>query len=282
MEIHGARLQAVRPKGGGEGQIVVEVFGDEDAWVKLAETVGKDVGIELHPDTPNSVAHAFLPNYSSGDPSLCGFCSEREDHTVHDAWREGLRTKSLEDIEPHNFRPSTGDSDRCRDCGCSILTPKVHRPLFSKDRSKEAWEEPPVQEQPVAGGHQQTWDFGIPEQYTEVQDRAEALADWWMRLSVEEVQRTVPKSIEYGSADLKIMGEAMLQLVPQMRKSIEDNPGERVAAGQEMAIAFYVLGKVARLLGAYEQGRMPSEDTWFDLGIYPKMVRRIRETGTWG
>lgn len=137
---------------------------------------------------------------------------------------------------------------------------------------------PAPREEPVEGGHQRAWDFGfIPG--APAQEQAEDLAKWWVQVSEDEIMRTVPKSIEYGSADLKLMGDAMLLLLPQMAEGLTVE--ERSQVGQELGIAFYVLGKVARLFGAYEQGRLPSDDTWFDLGIYPKMVRRIREVGEW-
>jgi len=106
-------------------------------------------------------------------------------------------------------------------------------------------------------------------------DRAKDLADWWRQMADDEINVVVPKAIEYGSADLAVMGRAMVMLLPRTGKV--DPSG-----GQEMACAFYCLGKVARLFGAYEQGALTSDDTWVDLGIYCRMAQRIRETGRWG
>lgn len=111
-------------------------------------------------------------------------------------------------------------------------------------------------------------------------DRAEALVDWWMEQAAAEAKAIVPKAVEYGAADLQVMGEAMLLLMPE--EATEGLTHERRSAiGQEVAVAFYALGKVARLFGAYTQGRLPSDDTWYDLGVYARMGRRIRETGGW-
>lgn len=101
----------------------------------------------------------------------------------------------------------------------------------------------------------------------------EDLRRWWTKNNDEAFERTAPKSLEYGSADLQIMGSAMLRLLKW-----EDAP-ERV--GLELGIAFYALGKVARLFGAYAERRLPNDDAWFDLKIYSTMAERVREVGKW-
>lgn len=85
------------------------------------------------------------------------------------------------------------------------------------------------------------------------------------------------KALEYGAADLKIMGKAMESLLPESGLDAESMR----RAGLEMAIGFYAMGKAARLYGAWEKGREPSEDTWHDLGIYAYMARIVREQGEW-
>lgn len=85
------------------------------------------------------------------------------------------------------------------------------------------------------------------------------------------------KALEYGAADLKIMGKAMESLLPDSGLDAESMR----RAGLEMAIGFYAMGKAARLYGAWEKGREPSEDTWHDLGIYAYMARIVREQGKW-
>lgn len=120
----------------------------------------------------------------------------------------------------------------------------------------------------------------------EIKDsREDELVGWWMDLASKEIQATIPKALEYGgnqqgSADLEVMGAAM-QFMISPEKASEMSPEERRRFGMEMAVAFYALGKVARLYGAYSRGDRPSDDTWFDLGVYCRMAERVREVGQW-
>jgi hypothetical protein len=101
----------------------------------------------------------------------------------------------------------------------------------------------------------------------------------WLRITFDQdLQRLRPKAIEYGAADLKIMGRAMESLLPG-GDSLD--PESRASAGLEMAIGFYAMGKAARLYGAWEKGREPDEDSWHDLGIYAMMARYVRANGRW-
>lgn len=114
---------------------------------------------------------------------------------------------------------------------------------------------------------------GIEEGPSREEYLAKVLTDWWLQQARVECERTVPKAVEYGAADLEVMGTAMLHLIPRDLRSRQK--------GLEMALAFYALGKVARLFGAFERGELPSEDTWFDLGVYCRMAERVRQTGEW-
>jgi hypothetical protein len=106
-----------------------------------------------------------------------------------------------------------------------------------------------------------------------------AVIEKWLRAKFEEdLARLKPKAIEYGASDLKIMGRAMEALLPE-GSDLDHQSRER--AGLEMACGFYAMGKAARLYGAWEKGREPSEDTWHDLGIYSWMARFIRDNGRW-
>lgn len=115
-------------------------------------------------------------------------------------------------------------------------------------------------------------DLDISQFDAEQTERAIHLAEWWMTNAVQEMLTLVPKAIEYGSADLRVMGDAMLVLMPQLQGVVD---------GQELAIAFYQLGKVARLFGGYAQGHSPSDDTWYDQRIYAAMAAHVREFGKW-
>lgn len=102
--------------------------------------------------------------------------------------------------------------------------------------------------------------------------RGRALASWWMDKARQEVAALVPKAVRYGSADLKVMGEAMIELHPQLRGVVD---------GQELAVWFYACGKIARLVGGYAQGELPDIDSWWDMKVYAGMAQHIRETGGW-
>lgn len=98
----------------------------------------------------------------------------------------------------------------------------------------------------------------------------EPLESWWTRSAQADLDDMLPKISEYTSSDLVLMGEFM-----------EHWLGLAEGSGQEAACMFYALGKVARAVSAYKEGRLPSEDTLKDLEIYAKMARRIREVGAW-
>lgn len=100
----------------------------------------------------------------------------------------------------------------------------------------------------------------------------QALADWWEAETKAELESVIPKAIEYGSADLKVIGYALSQMIGEPKGVTPD----------ELGIAFYVLGKVARLVGGYADGRKPSDDTWHDIAIYTKMAQFARKHDGWG
>ena len=119
---------------------------------------------------------------------------------------------------------------------------------------------------------------------------------WWRDLAEADSRATIPKAQEYGSTDLEMMGAAMAALIKDKAREnwerenagrsnvpgIEDEFREFLrVAGIEMAIAFYALGKAARLFSSYQQGRRPKDDTWLDLTVYSVMGRFVREHGRW-
>lgn len=108
---------------------------------------------------------------------------------------------------------------------------------------------------------------------------AAEIAEWWVKTAQADAERTVPKAVEYGSADLDIMGQFMVALIRD--KFIGADEKELMQVGREMATAFYLIGKMGRMVGAYQQGMRPSDDTLFDTSVYAMMMRRVRETGTW-
>lgn len=122
------------------------------------------------------------------------------------------------------------------------------------------------------------------------------LEGWWMAAASGDLERLLPKVAEYTSADLEVMGAVMSEwglAGPEGDGSVSpaNTPGEggmgatlaggSTASGMEAACLWYILGKVARCVAAYKDGRLPSEDTLHDIVVYAMMARRIRETGQW-
>lgn len=101
----------------------------------------------------------------------------------------------------------------------------------------------------------------------------ENLVAWWEKLASSDARTTVPKAVEYGSADLIEIGRAMARATGR--------PGLSDTEAAELGIYFYVVGKLGRWTAAVEENRPVSDDTLFDISVYITMVRRIRATGGW-
>jgi len=114
---------------------------------------------------------------------------------------------------------------------------------------------------------------------TDLVEAINRLTEWWEKLAQQDINATVPKAVEYGAYDLDIMGQAMVALADGMWTGATQE--ERLAIGREMACAFYLLGKTARIFSAFQRGERPSDDTWLDVTVYSVMARRIRQTGMW-
>ncbi len=99
------------------------------------------------------------------------------------------------------------------------------------------------------------------------------LTNWWHDLVEHEIKQTVPKAKEYGSRDLEDIGLAMARNMGR-----EDVTRAEAA---ELGVYFYVTGKMARWHSAVARGEKVSDDTLFDIGVYIKMVQRIRQAGAW-
>ncbi len=126
-------------------------------------------------------------------------------------------------------------------------------------------------EKNVEGQQQALFDLEtLPDQ---TRQKALDLLGWLQAFQTKTENETVRKAVKYGSADLKVMGEAMVLILPREHRSEQ--------MGLQMAVAFYLLGKVARIFGAFEQGHSPTADDWFDAEVYSKMGLKIFETGKW-
>lgn len=100
--------------------------------------------------------------------------------------------------------------------------------------------------------------------------KVDELREWWMAVAAADFELMAPKIGEYTAADLEIMGVVM-----------EHWGISAPEGGMEAATVWYILGKVARAVAAYREGRQPSEDTLHDIVVYGMMTRRMRETGEW-
>jgi hypothetical protein len=102
------------------------------------------------------------------------------------------------------------------------------------------------------------------------------LVDWWMDLARIEVDAVVAKAIEYGATDLRDLGLQILEMAGRRGPNPTDD-----GYATEIGIAFYAIGKMARIAAAVKEGRRPSLDSWSDLGVYARMAQRVRVAGAW-
>lgn len=100
-----------------------------------------------------------------------------------------------------------------------------------------------------------------------------ALTNWWIDLANEEVDRVVPKAVEYGSTDLREVGRTLANVMQRDGLSDEELT--------ELGIYFYLVGKFARWMDAVRDGRRAGDDTLHDIGVYVRMAQRTRAVGGW-
>lgn len=103
------------------------------------------------------------------------------------------------------------------------------------------------------------------------------LRQWWMGKASEELEPMLAKMNEYGgdgrAVDLIDIGRQMASILGY--GTITD------AIAQEWGIFFYVVGKMGRWHAAMRERRQVSDDTLHDIGIYVRMVQRVRAAGGW-
>lgn len=112
----------------------------------------------------------------------------------------------------------------------------------------------------------------------------ESLRAWWLDTASKEVEPLIDKMFEYGgvgrSNDLMRIGKKMVDLgVPSLERNVDPEDGEAYLA--ELGVYFYIEGKMARWSAAVAEGRPVSDDTLLDIGIYVRMVQRMRAVGGW-
>lgn len=105
---------------------------------------------------------------------------------------------------------------------------------------------------------------------------ANELEQWWHDQAAKEVDPLISKLLEYGGAgravDLEDIGHDLARM---QKREVSD---EEAA---EIGIYFYIRGKMGRWLAALSDGRRVSDDTLYDIGIYVRMVQRLRDKGGW-
>lgn len=97
------------------------------------------------------------------------------------------------------------------------------------------------------------------------------LVEWMDRHQLQIRFDTEAKAFEYGNTDIKIMAYAIRQAQPQLDEQ------DAIL----WALGFYGLGKVARILSSFQEGRPTSRDSWKDLEVYAMMAQKILDTGNW-
>jgi hypothetical protein len=106
----------------------------------------------------------------------------------------------------------------------------------------------------------------------------EELTAWWVETAKNDIAQSVHKIIEYGgdgpAVDLLETGRDLARLRGDKDKMSD-------AALIELAILFYMSSKINRWLATAVDGRVPSDDTLFDIGFYAMMARRNRAVGGW-
>lgn len=99
-----------------------------------------------------------------------------------------------------------------------------------------------------------------------------SLTAWWLEHAEREAHSTVRKMEEYGAGDLIGIGAAVVNMAD--REPVSDDEAF------EIGCLFYLIGKVERAISATNRGDRASDDTWFDIAVYAKMVQARRD-GAW-
>lgn len=134
------------------------------------------------------------------------------------------------------------------------MSPFPHQPVLARDGNGE---------------------FKVPVPEPIETDQLMYLHKWMAEHHARLQQMTGEKAHEYGSLDLSIMGASMSKLWPGIGESAPP------AAQLQAAIAFYLMGKVARVLSTLAEGKPPPTDSWLDAEVYAMMGGYVQEHGQW-
>lgn len=103
----------------------------------------------------------------------------------------------------------------------------------------------------------------------------EALRDWWNHTNERDIERVVPKAVEYGATDLAELGRTFALITNRDLASLSHEEAT------EIGIYLYLVGKMSRWTDAIKNGRRPSQDTVYDIKIYATMAQRNIDVGGW-
>jgi hypothetical protein len=94
--------------------------------------------------------------------------------------------------------------------------------------------------------------------------------DWYAAVAADDAAMIWAKAKEYGGLDLHAF---MLQAL--VGRHLPQH------AALDGVLAFYVAGKLTRIVEGISRGVTISPDHWRDTVCYAMVARRIRETKTW-
>lgn len=124
----------------------------------------------------------------------------------------------------------------------------------------------------------------IEDQQQTAQVQGSALYRWWMQTAHDEIAPMLAKAEEYGgqhrAADLTDIGRDLIA-AGVAKGPLLGSGAVQDGWMQELGCYFYLRGKVGRWTAAIAEGRPVSDDTLHDIGIYVRMVQRIRAVGGW-
>jgi hypothetical protein len=116
----------------------------------------------------------------------------------------------------------------------------------------------------------------VPKPEPVLPEELKRLSDWMVEHHAALQEQTVRKAGEYGALDLKVMGASLAEVLSELGG--DDAPP---AAKLQAAIAFYLLGKVSRVISALAEGKPAPTDSWLDAQVYSMMGSYVQEHGQW-
>lgn len=99
------------------------------------------------------------------------------------------------------------------------------------------------------------------------------IKEWWIRTASDDSIAVAEKYREYGATSLCDLGYEMAEMMGWER------PAKGLA--QQLAVYYFLLGKMARLKTALLKGEPASDDTWLDITCYAMIARKVQASGAW-